>query len=323
MRKLIFIMILATLASLASCAHMPRGGDLQATRDSVYKVRVTMKLDLKPLNDWIAKKNEERKKREDERKKGEEQKRFPWRLWSQETVTFLRDVPVRLSSAQVGTEFSIIQQNDDTAEIGWSGTGWVGAKAPGRSYVMTAGHVCESKDSYSLEVMDVDWDAGIISVETIELPIIEKHHRMQGRDGIDSVDATIVRDEDLNDNFDGNDLCMLGVPGDLGPAIPVATEEPEYGQACSVVGAPTGLWGGGIAVASEALFSGRGSVFGTDLDGLAFNGLLAPGNSGSAVTCDGRAVGVISLGSTRFRSLIHAVPYDRIEVFMRKALHRK
>lgn len=322
----ILALVLISLFFLA-CVHTPRGGEFRQARDSAYKIQVTMTLDLTPLNEWRAKKEEERKKREEDRKKKEEEeeaKRWPtWlpKLWGQ-PVTFIGDVPVALSNAQQSMEFNVIRVTDDTADIGWSGTGWVaGRSAGGGSYVMTAGHVCESKDVYSVEVYDIDWDANAIEVVSIDLPIIAKKHLMLNRDGVASTNGSIVRDEDLDDSYNGNDLCMLGVTDDLGPAIPVATEDPEYGTTCSVVGAPTGLWGGGIAVASEAIFSGRGSVFGTEPDGLTFNGLLAPGNSGSAVVCYGKAVGVISLGSTRFKSLTHAVPHDSIRKFIRDALH--
>lgn len=340
MRKLIMIAVLALFAS--SCAHAPRGGDLRTTRDSVYKVRVALTLDLTPLNEWIAKKAEQQKKKDDEleqKRKDEEQKqqkkaekrrrtpkkaqkKWPWNLFNEPTPVILNDVEVALSPVQEMTDLRIISQTRDTAVIGWSGTGWVSGHAPGRSYVMTAGHVCESRDVYPIEVFDINWETGDFEVVTINLPITKKEHLMIGRDGIASENSTIIRDEDMGDDFNGNDLCMLGLGADLGSSIPVADEDPEYGQTCSIVGAPTGLWGGGIAVASEALYSGRGAVFGTEPDGLAFNGLLAPGNSGSAVVCDGQVVGVISLGATRFRSLIQAVPQDRIRTFMRKAFHQ-
>jgi hypothetical protein len=101
----------------------------------------------------------------------------------------------------------------------------------------------------------------------------------------------------------------------------MANEDPPYGSNSEVVGAPAGLWGGGVAVASDIKFSGRGSVFGVEPDGLAFNGNVAPGNSGSAILYRGYVVGLISLGATRFKTLTHAVPHDTIRAFMRKALH--
>jgi hypothetical protein len=330
------ISIFTALLLLTSCAHGPRGGDLARARESVYKVQVSMELDLEPLRAWKAKKAEERKKREEERRKKEEGGETPpptqsppsiWpRWWSTvhgRSLTFIDDVPVALNQTQEVTDLHVLKSTGKTTDIGWSGTGWVVAQAPGRSFVMTAGHVCESRDSYQIEVYDIDWEAGVMTTEKLSLPILNKRHIMISRDGVESVNSVIVRDEDLDENFNGNDLCVLGTTSQLGPPISIGEHDPEYGQTCSVVGAPTGLWGGGIAVASEAIYSGRGAVFGTDLDGLAFNGLLAPGNSGSSVVCDGKAVGVISLGATRFRSLIHAVPHERMRTFLDLALHQK
>jgi hypothetical protein len=311
----------------SGCATVSKGGEFKEARDSAFKIRVTLKLDLKPLNDFLAKKAAEDQERADQQKKDKEaQERreycakypcfgHPWAI-------FRDDVQLKMSLAQESTQLEVTKVTRDFAEIGWSGTGWDAARANGHTYVMTAGHVCESKDVYHIDFFYIDWNTLEFEEVPLDLPIVEKHHVMIGRDGVDSADATIIRDEDLDEaTFNGNDLCMLGVAGDLGTPIPVATHDPEYGESCSVVGAPTGLWGGGIAVPSDALFAGRGSVFGTEPDGLAFNGLLAPGNSGSAVVCDGRVSGVISLGSSRFPSLIHAVPQDRIRAFIGKALH--
>lgn len=313
MRKLITLIVTSLL--LFSCAHTQRGADLRKSRDSVYKVRVSLTLDITPLNEWRAKKEEERKKREEAARK-------PWwKIWGQPTA-FINDTPIAMNRAMEQMDFQVIKTTADTAEIGWSGTGWVVAGAPGRSFVMTAGHVCESKVAYDIWVYDIDWEAGTFEEAKLTLPILKKEHVMISRDGVESANGNIIRDEDLDEEFNGNDLCVVGVASALGPAIPLADRDPEYGETCSVVGAPTGLWGGGVAVASEAIFSGRGSVFGVEPDGLAFNGLLAPGNSGSAVVCGGRAVGVISLGSTRFRSMTHAVPHEAMRKFLKAALHK-
>jgi hypothetical protein len=337
MRKILLALTLLCAFLFTSCAHAPRGGEFREARDSAFKVRVTMKLDLSPLNEWLAKKEAEKKAREEQRKKDEEQKKKDeeQRKKDAERVEYCKhnpcfghpmvllrdDVEVKLSVAQQSTGMSIIKATRDFVEIGWSGTGWAAAQGAGKTYVMTAGHVCESKDVYPFDFFYVDWDTFEFEFVHFDFPIVEKHHVMIGSDGVASPDATIIRDEDLDDNFNGNDLCMLGLVGEIGTPVPVADHDPGFGQACSVVGAPTGLWGGGIAVPSSATFAGRGEVFGTDPDGLAFNGLLAPGNSGSAVICNGEVQGVISLGSTRFPSLIHAVPHERIQDFIAKALH--
>lgn len=326
MRKI--LLALALVLVFSGCmAHTPKGGEFKQARDSAYKIEVTMKLDLKPYNDFLKKKAEEKKAKEEAKKEEQAHKEREeycrqYLCFGRPHAVFLaKDAMINLSQIQESTDFYVRTLTEDTAEVGWSGTGWIGARGNDRTFVMTAGHVCESKDIYPVDFLWVDWDTFEFELVHLDLPILEKHHAMLGRDGVKSVDASVIRDEDLDDDFNGNDLCMLGVSGDLGNPIPVALHDPEYGDSCSVVGAPTGLWGGGIAVPSDAIYAGRGAVFGTEPDGLAFNGLLAPGNSGSAVICDGQVVGTISLGSTRFRSLIHAVPEDRIRVFMDKALH--
>lgn len=337
MRK-ILLALFALLFVSTSCAHAPKGGEFRQARDSAFKVQVRMKLDLSPLNEYLAKKEAERKAREEARKKAEEEKKVKekeeadrkeraeyckkYACFGHPGIFFRDNLQARLTHVQQTVELEVIKMTQDTAEIGWSGTGWVAARGPNKSYVMTAGHVCESRDVYPFDFLYIDWDTFQFEVVHFDFPIIEKHHVMVGRDGVRSEDGTIMRDEDLDEeNFNGNDLCMLGVGGNIGTPVDIATHDPEFGQSCSVVGAPTGLWGGGIAVPSDAVFAGRGSIFGTEPDGLAFNGLLAPGNSGSAVICDGKVNGVISLGSTRFRSLIHAVPQERIRTFVRAALH--
>lgn len=322
----LYVVLAALIALLSSCAHGRRGGELRQVRDSAHKMEVSLTVDLTPLNEYRAKKEEERRKRDEERRKKEEEAKGGWPKWLPkllgQPVAFIDDVPVVLDSQMMATELYIKKTSRDSAKVGWTGTGWVAGHDPGVSYVMTAGHVCESAPTFDIEIWDIDWEMGTIDIVKIKLPITERSHVMVNPTGVESANAKVLRDEDLDEDFNGNDLCMLGVAGDLGPALAIADEDPSYGQTCSVVGAPTGLWGGGIAVASEALYSGRGSVFGVEPDGLAFNGHLAPGNSGSAVVCDGEVVGVISLGSTRFRSLTHAVPHESIREFMHKAMHR-
>lgn len=285
MRNFLIALILAFLASCSPKQVRWGGLEQDDIRESVYKVKVTLTLDTSSLNKKEESTAPEKKK--------------------EHMVTFYdRDVQV-------------ISETSDTIEVGWSGTGWVGARSVGKSYVMTAGHVCESGSVF--ETQYLDWSK--FQVVTLELPIIKVEHTLISRDGTEFTGAKVLRDEDLDDEFNGNDLCMLQVAGNLGSPIPVASEDPPYGGIAEVVGAPRGLWGGGIAVASDVKYSGRGSVFDVSPDGLAFNGPVAAGNSGSAVTYQGWVVGVVSLGATRFPSLIHAVPHERIREFMRKALH--
>lgn len=292
MRKSLFALCLLTLLAVScNVGYMPwnRGVSMSDARDSTYQVRVTLTVDTSQLV-------------HDDDETGEEE---------QDTVVL--DRPQYQATAA-----RVEMLAGHTAKIGWVGTGWVAARDANRSYVMTAGHVCESGDTFETTI--IDWEK--LEFRTVKLPIIEVKHELRDRTGL-SVPATVVRDHDLDNDFNGVDLCVLGAIADLGQPIPIGDHDPGFGDRAEVIGGPTGLWGGGIAVASDAKFSGRGSVFGVEPDGLAFNGELAPGNSGSAVIFDGHAIGVISLGATRFQSLIHAVPYETMADFLRKALHRR
>lgn len=291
MRKSLISLLLLTACSTGRLPWS-KGISSEDARDSVYQVEVEVTLDTTVI-DGPTKKGGD---------KG--------------SSKFLLTAPAELAT---GARM-LGRANDHTARIGWVGTGWVADRRAGRSFVMTAGHVCETGTSYHVEYMD--WST--FSFVEADLPIISAKHVLVSRDGIRTAPVTVIRDEDLDEQtFNGNDLCLMGTVGDLGQPIPVADSEPDYSQTCDVIGGPHGLWGGGIAPTSEMRFNGRGSVFGTEPDGLSFTGIVAPGNSGSGVMCDGQAVGVISLGATSMPGLIHAVPYDSIRTFLKKALHRK
>jgi hypothetical protein len=327
MRKVFVFALLLVLLASCSTGRLPwnRGISMDDAKESVYQVQVELTIDVSPYYAMLQKKEEERrKKEEEERKKMEEQNPPPQRAgFGFPRFVFTEPhIPATEKNIFLGAEMTKV--NDSTAKIGWAGTGWVAARANGRTFLMTAGHVCESKNTFTLEYWDIDWDTLRIAVRTMELPIIEKNHRLVSREGVEYQMATIIRDEDLDEEtFNGPDLCMLGAIGDLGRPLPLADEDPDYASRSEVIGAPRTLWGGGIAVASDVKFSGRGSVFGVDPDGLTFNGEVAPGNSGSGVLHDGRVVGVISLGAVRFPSLVHAVPHEIVREFIRKALHKK
>jgi hypothetical protein len=299
MRKFLIVTLLSTLLTSCAIGCFPWDNrvSIEDVRDSVYQVKVELTLDLTPYHAYLKKKGGE------------------------SVLHRILGGPRLPLTERHTTLMAQMEVQSDTSIVSWVGTGWVAAKSDGQTFLMTAGHVCESRDSYAVEFLDVDPDG--IGVVTIDLPIINRNHTLVSRNGVEYQRATVIRDDDFEDGFDGPDLCMLGANGDLGKVLPVAEKDPKYAAHGEVVGGPRGLWGGGIAVASDVKFSGRGSIFGVKPDGLAFNGLVAPGNSGSAVVFDGRVVGVISLGATRFPSLVHAIPHEIIREFIRKALHRE
>ena len=292
--------IIALLFVLGACSKInigTREPSLADIRESTYQVRVRIVLDVSSLI---------------KEKSGDQKKNI-----MAEDILLNGEAHKATSAEIVGVKGQPLGTFGATVEIGWVGTGWTVARTDGRSFAMTAGHVCESKDT--MEIAVFDWDTFRVMVVT--LPIVSKTHTLVSYDGV-SVPASVIRDEDLDENFNGTDLCVLGARADLGAPIAIANSDPQFGARAEVVGGPKGLWGGGIAVASDVKFGGRGTIFGVEPDGLAFNGEVAPGNSGSAVIYNGAAVGVISLGATRFPSLVHAVPHESMREFLRKALHK-
>lgn len=298
MRK--FALALLLLAS-ACGARLPWHSNdtisMDEARDSVFQVQVTLTLDLSPLY----------------AKGGDDCEADDCPPEGENSFTLIMDRPAQIATFAHATTLA-----DKTAQIGWVGTGWTAARYKNRSFAMTAGHVCESGETY--EVTYIDWAK--FKINTVQLPIIDRKHVLETRDGV-KVETTVIADQDLDKEFNGTDLCLLGAIADLGTPIRIADEDPEFAERAEVIGGPRGLWGGNVAVASDVKFSGRGSVFGVKPDGLAFTGEVAPGNSGSAVIFKGKAIGVISLGATRFPSLVHAVPHETMAEFLRKALHRK
>lgn len=300
MRKLIILLILAVVASCAP--HMTswsRPVSALEARESVYKVKVVLTLDITPLLPKPKEGDADAPPADEEKKKAS-------------------DISFSLKSNDLAPH--VISKSGNTAQIGWSGTGWVAARENGRSFVMTAGHVCESGNFYAVQVMDWEkWE-----IREVKLPIIDAKHTLLSREDIEIGPVTVMADEDLNEEtMAGPDMCLVGVHGDLGTPLPLASADPAYASQAEVIGAPTGLWGGGIAIAADLKFSGRGNVWGgTVAEGLAFTGDVAGGNSGSAIMKDGKVVAMLNLGGSRFKELTTGVPWENLRDFLRRAMHK-
>lgn len=287
MRKLLLLCLLLLVSACATVRPVPHGSSISDVRESTYQVRVSLIVDVTQL----LPKDEEGGENATE-------------------IDFVFDSP-----QQVATSISSKKVSENTVELNWVGTGWTVEQRGGRSFVMTAGHVCETSRFYEAKIFD--WD--LLTVRVVQLPVVDRSHKLVSRDNVE-VTANVIRDEDLDSKFNGIDLCLMGAMADLGPPLRIADSDPKYGDRAEVVGGPRGLWGGGIAVASDVKFTGRGSVFGVNPAGVAFNGEVAPGNSGSAVVYRGHVVGLISLAAIKFPSLCHAVPHGDIKDFLRRAL---
>lgn len=337
MKKLLSILVAGII--LLACAR-PRNpeyvGQVEA-RDSVYKTQVKLTVDISPLlrifEEKARKAEEERRKKECEEAKKKSKKK-PKRK-SDEPKECKDDdrkddggaskeqkkkrFALTLSEHQKQLDYRFFGATDGTVEVGWTGTAWVVDRSSGSTFLMTAGHVCETRDFF--ETWYVDWDTW--TIETIKLPIVEKSHTLISRENVE-IPTTVLADEDLNEEtYAGNDLCLLGSQGDLGTPLPLGKEDPAYGSHSEVIGAPAGLWGGGIAVTADLKFSGRGNVWGGGVaESLAFTGDVVGGNSGSAIMHNGRVVALLNLGGVRFKELTTGIPWEEIRAFFRRHMHR-
>lgn len=189
------------------------------------------------------------------------------------------------------------------------GTAWASGHSKGHTQIATAGHICESDETYKYKILD--W--GTLTLKTYELPILSVTYDLEASDGTKVKDIQVLHDDD------DVDACILTAPGDIAPSLPLADRDPDYGEHCFVIGAPAGIWGGGLAMISEATFSGRVSMNGLP-QMLTFSGAAVGGSSGSPVICGGRVVGILDRGR-REPPFFLAAPWDDVRRDIRAANH--
>lgn len=187
----------------------------------------------------------------------------------------------------------------------WTGTAWVIRNERGRSFLMTAGHVC---------VMDA---ANVVDKGPPRrgFDVSKAQYTLVAADGTRFGGATAIADDDELD------LCLLTVPGDLGTPLPLADEDPPYAAEGYYIGAPHGIWGGGIAGYYATRFSGRGKPWGDSPEALAFSTAEgAHGASGSPLMFRGRVVGLYNLLARDFGTFSTGVPYEVIRGFLQRSM---
>lgn len=206
--------------------------------------------------------------------------------------------------------------NDDSAncvkrlheELGGStyhfrfmGTAWISGHVKSRTQVVTAGHLCETRKNYEYVTVQLAVKDGMLVLEkkVYQLPILSVKYKLAASDGTETEGLQVRQDNDETD------VCSLTAPGDLGAALRIADDDPEYGERCYYIGAPMGIWGDGVAMIAETTFAGRWQPEeGPEM--LAFSGAVAGGASGSPMICDGKVVGVLDRGGTRFPFILAA-----------------
>lgn len=136
-----------------------------------------------------------------------------------------------------------------------SGSGWVWKNRDGGgSWLITAGHVCEGSTSFTLiDRVGTEWYAEKV---------------MSG---------------------DTPDLCELWAPtvdAAASPALPLALAMPAYDEALISIGAPAGVYGGGVAPVYHNYYAG----------GEKFTGPVYFGISGGPILSKYGVVGVVVAG---------------------------
>lgn len=202
--------------------------------------------------------------------------------------------------------------HEGTGDVGWWGTGWVVARDGGRSYIMTAGHVCETRQAIE--------DPDPLGLGTGSMSVVKSvDYVLIAPSGQQYEGAEVVLDDD------SVDLCVLSIKGDFGDPIPLASVDPQYGSRGWYVGAPRAIWGGGIAGIYEVTYSGRGTPFKGGCD-ICDNEMEvfstsegAPGASGSPILVNGRVVAVLNMVSSRFPTFTVGVPWDTVRAFLGRA----
>lgn len=188
----------------------------------------------------------------------------------------------------------------DIQERSWGGTAWVIGGGDETSYVMTAGHICESDTVFHTQLFG-------------DLPIVGVSYSVESASGTTNVALMQSDNDDI-------DLCTLSVEANLGRPLMLASSDPVYGAEIEYIGAPGLIWGGGIAPIYKGLFSGRGTPWGGEQEVLAVTVTSTGGASGSPVLYNGMVIGVFTADGREFKDFGSAVPWDVVQKFWKKSL---
>lgn len=169
----------------------------------------------------------------------------------------------------------------------------------GTSYVLTAGHSCESKVPKTQMVQGYRVENKGSKFKTVDL------------NGF-SHEAEVIL---INRRFD---LCLLRVSNVLmnPPVLKLADKEPKRGETVSNMAAPHGLFWPGTVLIFKGQFSGY-----HDKGYSVYTIPTKPGSSGSPIiNSDNELVGVIFAGYSMMENVGLSSPLVAIKVFLKKAI---
>lgn len=193
-----------------------------------------------------------------------------------------------------------------TLRVNATGTGFVVDvdRSSGKSFVMTASHVCRPADEN---------DAGI------EMRTVEESIYVTTFDGrqLDAKVFFLPRDD--------SDTCFIAVDGVVGDPLPIALVTPEFGSYVYTAGCPHGAIGKNSIYATSGMFLGSLPIDSLGLVTMdSFSISTSMGSSGSPVMQNGNVVSVITMVYDEFRTLSFGPQLDVVSrnVAAMKALRR-
>ena len=169
----------------------------------------------------------------------------------------------------------------------------------GTSYVLTAGHSCETKFPTTQIIEGFRVENKGSRFKTVDLNGF--HH-----------DAKVIM---INKRFD---LCLLQVSNviDNPPVLHLADKEPQRGETVTNMAAPHGLFWSGTVLVFKGQFSGY-----HDRGFSVYTLPTKPGSSGSPIiNKDNKLVGVIFAGYRMIENVGLSSPLVAIRVFLKKAI---
>jgi S1-C subfamily serine protease len=163
-----------------------------------------------------------------------------------------------------------------------SGSGSVIDHVNGKTYILTAGHVCEQPEGSASIAAAVGGDGTVHEVET----------------------SKYSKDPDL---------CVMRSKGTWGKALKISSKNPEYGDEVSAMSAPNGIFSENMVPLFKGIYSGDLS----DGDGVYTIPAMA-GTSGAAILNDDLdIVAVVHSATKGFQHVAIGSNASKIDQFMK------
>lgn len=187
-----------------------------------------------------------------------------------------------------------------------TGSGLIIKISKNKEVVLTAGHVCNSKDQISFENFKNNKEISYSWIEFIT--VLDRNKRIhQGH---------VILDTHLSDGFP--DLCALYVPSlkylSKNSNIEISKKAPKIGEEVIYIGAPLGIYHPPTALILKGIFSGN-----IDKNAALISAPSAPGASGSVILSkDFKIYGVLFAVHPDFNSATIITSFEETKKFLEK-----